>query len=150
MAPITLTLPSDYGYVLLAASSTFFINTLHAVLTSKARKASGIKYPVSYASNDVAEKDRKAYLFNCAQRAHNNFTENLTPFLGSLLISGLQYPRFAGALGGVWAFARVLFALGYTSKGPEGRMIGSAIGSLTDIVLKFTAVYTAVGLALQW
>ncbi|KAK4203231.1 hypothetical protein QBC40DRAFT_274861 [Triangularia verruculosa] len=150
MAPISITLPSDYSYVLLAASSTFFINTLHAVLTSKARKASGIKYPVSYAANDVAEKDRKAYLFNCAQRAHANFTENLTPFLGSLLISGLQYPRFAGAVGAVWAFGRVLFAFGYTTKGPEGRMIGSALGSLSDLVLKFTAAYTAVGYALQW
>ncbi|KAK0735608.1 hypothetical protein B0T21DRAFT_384419 [Apiosordaria backusii] len=150
MAPITLTLPSDYGYVLLAASSTFFINTLHVVLTSKARKASGIKYPVSYASNDLAEKDRKAYLFNCAQRAHNNFTENLTPFLGALLISGLQYPKFAASVGGVWAFARVLFAFGYTSKGPEGRLVGGALGSLSDIILKLTAAYTAVGFALQW
>lgn len=57
-----------------------------------------------------------------AQRAHANFTENLTPFLGALLVSGLQYPVFAASLGAVWTFGRVLFALGYTSSGPQGRL----------------------------
>ena len=58
-----------------------------------------------------------------AQRAHNNFTENLTPFLGALLISGLKYPVFAASLGGLWSVARALFAVGYTSKGPDGRIV---------------------------
>lgn len=57
-----------------------------------------------------------------AQRAHANFTENLTPFLGELLISGLRYPTFAASLGGLWVFARVIYAIGYTSKGPSGRV----------------------------
>lgn len=35
------------------------------VLTSKARKASGLKYPVPYASNELAEKSDVAYKFNC-------------------------------------------------------------------------------------
>ena len=55
----------DTSFVLLAATSTFFINSLHVVLTSNARKASGLKYPIPYASNDLAEKDSKAYKFNC-------------------------------------------------------------------------------------
>lgn len=54
------------SYVLAVATSTFFINTLHGLLTSKARKTSGIKYPVAYAANDVAEKDPKAFQFNCS------------------------------------------------------------------------------------
>lgn len=58
-----------------------------------------------------------------AQRAHNNYTENLTPFLGSLLIAGLKYPTFSASLGGAWAVSRVLFAVGYTSKGPGGRIV---------------------------
>lgn len=58
-----------------------------------------------------------------AQRAHANFTENLTPFLGALLISGIQYPLFAASLGAVWSAARVVFALGYTSSGPQGRVV---------------------------
>ena len=147
---MAITLPTEYGYVLFAASTTFFVNTLHSFLTSRARKAAGIKYPTSYASVELAEKDHNAYLFNCAQRAHNNFTENLTPFLGALLISGLKYPTQAAMLGFTWSAARVIFAVGYTSKGPQGRMVGSIMGSLTDFLLKLTAAYTALGYALQW
>lgn len=147
---MAITLPTEYGYVLFAASTTFFVNTLHGMLTSKARKASGIKYPTSYASAELAEKDHNAYLFNCAQRAHNNFTENLTPFLGALLISGLKYPVPSAVMGFVWSAARVVFAVGYTSKGPQGRLMGSILGSLTDAILKLTAAYTALGYALEW
>lgn len=39
----------------------------HGILTSVARKASGQKYPIAYASNDLAEKDPKAYKFNCGE-----------------------------------------------------------------------------------
>ncbi|KAK3904968.1 hypothetical protein C8A05DRAFT_31225 [Staphylotrichum tortipilum] len=147
---MAITLPNEYGYVLLAASSTFFVNTLHTMLTSSARKKSGIKYPNSYASAEQADKDPKAFAFNCAQRAHNNFTENLTPFLGALLISGLRYPVYAAGLGALWSAGRVMFALGYTSSGPQGRILGSALGALSDIVLKLAAAYTALGFALEW
>lgn len=59
--------PPHHRYVLAAAAGSFFVNTLHASLTSKARKASGIKYPIAYASNEVADKDPKAYAFNCGE-----------------------------------------------------------------------------------
>lgn len=51
--------------VLAAATSTFFINTLHFFLTGRARKAAKIAYPRSYASEEEAAKDPKAYAFNC-------------------------------------------------------------------------------------
>ncbi|KAJ3940185.1 uncharacterized protein N0V96_010196 [Colletotrichum fioriniae] len=63
--PLTLQVPDEYGYVLLVAASTFFINTTHVLLTSKYRKASGLVYPAPYASNEQADKDPKAYQFNC-------------------------------------------------------------------------------------
>ncbi|KAL2266326.1 hypothetical protein VTJ83DRAFT_5678 [Remersonia thermophila] len=145
-----ITLPNEYGYVLAAATSTFFINSLHFFLTGSARKAAKIAYPRSYATEEEAAKDPKAFAFNCAQRAHANFTENLTPFLGALLVAGLKYPVFAASLGGIWSTARVIFALGYTSKGPQGRLLGSSVGILTDLVLKFTAAYASVGFVLGW
>ncbi|EGS17315.1 glutathione S-transferase-like protein [Thermochaetoides thermophila DSM 1495] len=148
--PTVVTVPDEYGYVLLAATSTFFVNTLHAILTVTARKAAGQKYPIAYASNEVAEKDRKAYLFNCAQRAHANFTENLTPFLGALLIGGLKYPDAAAGLGATWSLCRAAYAIGYSKKGPEGRVIGGTIASLSDLILKFMALSAGVGLALGW
>ncbi|KAL5936087.1 hypothetical protein ACKVV7_000831 [Pyricularia oryzae] len=59
-AAITLTLPGDYGYVLLAAASSFFLQTYHMVLSAKARKESGLMYPIAYAESQVAAKDPKA------------------------------------------------------------------------------------------
>lgn len=62
-------MPNDSNdrYVLLAATSTFFLNTYHGILTSAGRKASGQKYPIAYASNELADKDPKAYAFNCGE-----------------------------------------------------------------------------------
>lgn len=124
-----------------AATSTFFVNTLHVFRTSKFRKASGVKYPAAYASAEEAAKNPLANTFNCgsffdldylsllltdafaAQRAHANFTENQTSFLGALLISGLHFPVAAAVLGGTWAAGRVVYLYGYTSSaGPSGRV----------------------------
>ncbi|KAI0881179.1 membrane-associated proteins in eicosanoid and glutathione metabolism [Annulohypoxylon maeteangense] len=136
--------PGEYGYVLTVAASSFFINTLHFVLTAKARKASGLGYPIPYASKEHAEKDPKAYAFNCAQRAHANYTENLTPFLGALLISGLYYPTASAALGATWVFGRFWYALGYTSFGPQGRLKGFTLSVISDTALKIMAVIAGV------
>jgi glutathione S-transferase len=38
---------------------------VHGLLTSSARKKAGIKYPNSYASAEQAEKDPRAFTFNC-------------------------------------------------------------------------------------
>ncbi|CCF47515.1 MAPEG family protein [Colletotrichum higginsianum] len=149
--PLTLQVPNEYGYVLLVAASTFFINTTHVLLTSKYRKASGLVYPAPYASNEQAAKDPKAYQFNCAQRAHANFTENQPSFLGALLISGLRYPVASAVLGAGWALSRVFYAFGYTSgAGPKGRIGGSAGSFLFDFALKFTAVYASVAMIMNW
>lgn len=97
-----------------------------------------------------------------AQRAHANYTENLTPFLGALLVAGIQHPVPAAALGGVWSVSRLLYLLGYTSDaGPKGRITyvallplqpwlvanfflssGFAGSALSDLVLKGIAAYT--------
>ncbi|KAF7558963.1 hypothetical protein G7046_g5197 [Stylonectria norvegica] len=145
---LTIEFPENYGFVLVAATSTFFVNTLHQYLTSKYRKASGLKYPIPYASNEDAAKDPKAYQFNCAQRAHGNFTENHTSFLGALLISGLRFPVPAAVLGAGWVLSRTYYAVGYASGGPAGRTRGSMGSFLFDTILKFTAAYAAVMFAL--
>lgn len=146
---MTITLPHEYGYVLLAATSTLFVNTLHSMFTSVARKKAGVKYPAAYASNEAAEKDPNVYVFNCAQKSHANFTENLTPFLGALLVSGLRYPVLAAALGAGWAACRAVYAWGYVKSGPGGRILGSALAGLIDISLKFMAIYTSVKFVLE-
>ncbi|KAI1654889.1 membrane-associated proteins in eicosanoid and glutathione metabolism [Daldinia decipiens] len=149
MASYALQVPSEYGYVLTVAASSFFINTLHFVLSGKARRESGLAYPIPYATQEQAAKDPKAYKFNCAQRAHSNFTENITPFLGALLISGLWFPTASAALGAGWVAGRTWYALGYTSYGPPGRTKGFAISILCDTVLKVMAVIAGVKLLPQ-
>lgn len=55
------------SYVLLAVSSTYFVNFYHSLLTATARKGAGVQYPNAYASDELAAKDPKAFKFNCGE-----------------------------------------------------------------------------------
>ncbi|KAL7794994.1 ER glutathione S transferase [Trichoderma ceciliae] len=146
--PFTLVLPDSYGLVLAAATSTFFVNSIHMMRTSKFRKESKVAYPNAYASHEQAEKDPAAYKFNCAQRAHANFVENQPSALGALLIAGLNFPLASAILGATWAFGRVLYLYGYTgSAGPKGRGSGAFLAGAADVALKFMAAYTSYVIA---
>ncbi|OAA66200.1 Membrane associated eicosanoid/glutathione metabolism-like domain protein [Cordyceps fumosorosea ARSEF 2679] len=141
--PVALEIPDQYSYVLAVATTTFFLNTVHMLRTSKFRKLARVPYPAPYASDEEVAKNPSASKFNCAQRAHANFTENLTPFLGSLLVAGVQHPVAAATLGGAWSFSRLIYLLGYTSDaGPKGRVVGFGLSALCDIILKGYAAYT--------
>jgi len=148
--PLTLYVPNEYGYVLLAGSSTFFVNFYQAYLVMKFRRASGIKYPNAYATLEQAEKDPKAFNFNCAQRAHGNFLETQPTVLGALLISGLRHPLVAAGLGAGWSASRVAYAVGYTSGDPRGRLVGSYASSAISILLAFLAAYTSATIILDY
>ncbi|POS77630.1 MAPEG family protein [Diaporthe helianthi] len=141
---VLLDISNDYGYVLVVAASTVFVNFWHGVQTGKARKASGIGYPNTYATAEQAEKDPAAFKLNCAQRSHANFTENLTPYLASLLIAGTRFPVPAAVMGAGWLASRVVYAVGYTRNGPSGRLAGSAGHNLLGFGLGLTACYTGV------
>jgi glutathione S-transferase len=54
-----------------------------------------------------------AYLFNCAQRAHANFTENHPSATAAMLIAGLRYPLPAAIMGAGWTLSRALYLAGY-------------------------------------
>lgn len=62
-------LTTTNSYTLTVAASSLLLNIYHMMLTSRARKGAGIAYPNAYASAEQAEKDPKAFKFNCAQRA---------------------------------------------------------------------------------
>ncbi|KAL2281441.1 hypothetical protein FJTKL_11607 [Diaporthe vaccinii] len=141
---VLLDISNDYGYVLLAAASTVFVNIWHGTQTVKARKASGIGYPNTYATDEQAKASPAAFQLNCAQRAHANFTENLTPFMATLLIAGTRYPVQAAVMGAGWLVSRIVYTAGYTSNGPKGRMAGSAGHYLFGLSLALTACYTSV------
>ncbi|KUI58877.1 Microsomal glutathione S-transferase 3 [Cytospora mali] len=140
---VVLEIPSDYGYVLLAAASSTFVNMWHSSRVSKFRYASGVAYPNAYASAEEAKEGTLAYRFNCAQRAHSNFTENLTPFLASLLIAGLRFPLVSAGLGFGWFVGRIMYTVGYVGSGPKGRVAGAIVHNLCNLALSFTGAYAA-------
>lgn len=66
-----------------------------------------------------AETAKARYIFNCAQRAHGQFTEHYPVVLSSLLIAGLRYPITSAVLGMGWTVFRVIFAKGYVKVDKE-------------------------------
>ncbi|KAJ6789495.1 hypothetical protein PWT90_00296 [Aphanocladium album] len=137
-----ITLPERYPFVLAAAMSTFFLNSFHAIRTANLREASGVEYPSAYATQEQAVENPQAFRFNCAQRAHANFTENLTPFLGALFAAGLRFPTASAVLGAAWVTGRTVYLIGYTSgAGPKGRRPGHVVAFFADVALKFMAAY---------
>jgi hypothetical protein len=69
--------------------------------------------------------------FNNAQRAHYNLVEVSGPALASCITAGLYQPIIAGSLGISFALGRVIYSMGYNSKGASGRMAGAIMGSLS-------------------
>ncbi|KAF2101124.1 membrane-associated proteins in eicosanoid and glutathione metabolism [Rhizodiscina lignyota] len=132
---LSITLPKEYGYVLLTATATFFVSTWHGMRVAPFRKAAKMPYPNAYATTsdidkaDSEERKKAMYLFNCAQRAHANFMENYNSTLPAILIAGLKFPLTSAAVGAVWTVCRVLYARGYTRADKEqgkGRYAGMA------------------------
>ena len=62
--------------------------------------------------------------FNVGQRIHYHYLESVTSVICWLLIAGLLYPWVAVAFGGAYIVGRIIFHLGYSMKGPKGRVIG--------------------------
>jgi len=131
-AMISIDVPADYKWVLLALVGVFFANQYLVVGVMQARKKYGVKYPNLYAP--PGHKNEEA--FNCAQRAHQNTVESQALFLVELVIVGLFYPLFAATCGALYSVGRILYGYGYATKGPDGRLIGSLISHLGDLPLQ--------------
>ena len=129
---ISIDVPADYKWVLLALVGVFFANQYLVIGVMQARKKYGVKYPNLYAP--PGHKNEEA--FNCAQRAHQNTVEGMAMFLVELVIVGLFYPLFAASCGGLWSVGRILYGYGYAKNGPDGRLIGSLISHLGDLPLQ--------------
>ncbi|PQE21653.1 glutathione S-transferase protein [Rutstroemia sp. NJR-2017a WRK4] len=115
----TITLDPNYGYVILAATSTFFLSTVHGFNTGAYRKAAKVDYPAAYAPS--SRTDAEAHRFNCAQRSHSNYTENHVSAVLPLLIAGTKFPLTAAAMGGAWTVSRYMYMRGYSQGGEGGK-----------------------------
>jgi len=133
----TIVIPKEYGYVLFVTATSYIVCVWHGLRVGGFRKPAGIAYPNAYASAEAIaaatpDKKQALYLFNCAQRAHQNFLENYPIALTGMLLSGLRYPVAAAATGALWTVSRLFYAVGYTDKTKQegkGRYSGR-VGSL--------------------
>lgn len=87
------------------------------------------------------------YTFNSAQRAHQNFVEAIASTLLVVVFAGLYYPVPAACLGLAIIIGRLVYAIGYASKGPQGRVVGvilSNIGFLGCFGLSITSAVNMI------
>ncbi|KAH6668807.1 hypothetical protein B0J14DRAFT_150928 [Halenospora varia] len=145
----SFTVDPNYGYVLIAATSTFLMNFVHISNTGKYRKTAKVPYPLTYAPAD--RTDEAAHKFNCAQRSHANFIENQVSALGALLIAGLRYPVTAAAMGAGWTVMRYVYMVGYSQGGEQGKGRYKGIAFwLFQLGLLGMSGYTGAALVMGW
>ncbi|KAK2743063.1 hypothetical protein FQN57_005019 [Myotisia sp. PD_48] len=130
IAKMMLQIPDNYGPILaIAAGAIPFASIVHGIFVGKMRKAAKIAYPTTYATVEQCKADPNAYRFNCAQRAHQNYLENMSLAMISTLVAGLRYPTATALVSGAWLAMRGLFAYGYVySNKPQGK--GRYLGGL--------------------
>ena len=83
------------------------------------------------------------YEFNCSERAHQNFVEQLPIILIFLILGSFFLPRFALYTGYLVAVSRPLYALAYIVKGPDLRFV-NALANLSTYALGIGAFVEAL------
>ena len=84
---VAMSLPADYGYVIMTGVGAIFMVMWKGIRVGKARKEHGVQYPDMYSpDNKVILKTIEisilyTQVFNCIQRAHQNTLENLPQFM---------------------------------------------------------------------
>ena len=140
---VVLNIPSEYGYVMLVASSAVAVNFMQIIKIGQMRKKLGIKYPVM-----TSDKHPE---FNCTQRAHQNTLELLPFFYTGLFVGGLRHPIGAAALGACFIGGRIIYSMGYWTGDAERRTPGALL-SMPVVFFGLTglAVSTAAGVLGWW
>jgi len=141
MTAYTLTIPSDYGYVLGVAVLTAALQTWHGLRCGPFRKAAKVSHPGGLVPASEAAESNEKYLYNCAVRAHMNYLENQPSTVIMMLIAGLAYPVSSAGLGAAWCVARVMYAVGYTDGKPRGtgREVGTWFFAPQAVLLLMSA-----------
>lgn len=108
---VVIEVPSEYGWVILGAGIGNFVTGQYmAGAIMSARKKFDVKYPNLYATPGY---HKKADDFNRYQRGHQNYIENIGPYVTLAMLGGLKYP-IANAIGSVlYMVGSVLYLKGY-------------------------------------
>eukprot|EP00884_Botryococcus_braunii_P002283 jgi/Botrbrau1/12055/Bobra.0295s0010.1 len=134
----------DQGAVFAAVGVLGIINQWMSFQVIAARKKYNVPYPRLYAEGASAEAES----FNCVQRGHQNFLENLPLFLGMQLLLASIYPRTAAGLIVLWAVGRVVYFLGYAKGDPNKRLPGAVVSSLTQLGSYFAVIFLGLRAAI--
>lgn len=112
MSGTTITVPENYGYVILSTVVLpwFVSNVVMAAKVMKARKKCDVKYPNLYATPG---QHKYADDFNRVQRGHQKIFESLTHFTIMSLIGGLKHPVVCSVGGVFYCLGNFLFQKGY-------------------------------------
>ena len=88
--------------------------------------------------------------FNVAQRIHYHYLESVTSVICWILIAGLVYPEVTIALGGGFFLGRVLFHIGYSVKGPQGRSLGFLLQLACSVALGVFSFISSIRLGVNY
>ena len=84
---VAVQLQQEHGYVMLVVVGSFLLNIWQMMKVGGARKKFNVLYPKMYSE----DKEH----FNCYQRAHQNYLENVPLFLALLTLSSLFKPLYS-------------------------------------------------------
>ncbi|OMJ13310.1 Microsomal glutathione S-transferase 3, partial [Smittium culicis] len=110
------------------------------------------KYKVDYpdmGSGRFSAKlsDKEWAEFNNIMRVHQNYVEQLPLAILSVLVNGLFNPIQSAIAGEVYIIGRFIYAYGYKSHGPKGRMTGAMITILAilfNVGSSFVGIYNTL------
>lgn len=120
-----MNLDPNFGYVVLSvvAVGLHYASTMRYVM--KARRKYKIEYPDMGCGRYAARLEKDQWVdFNNAQRVHYNYLEELPSVYAMIFVSGLLKPRATAWLTAVYIIGRQIYATGYMSYGPKGRIPG--------------------------
>ncbi|KAM7541042.1 hypothetical protein Aperf_G00000038934 [Anoplocephala perfoliata] len=126
-------LPRYYGGVILVGFGSFAMHMFLAKRVIDARRQIDFPAPNMYHPTNAE--------FNCIQRAHQNYLENLPLFLSGIFIGGLFCPVSASILGAIYLAGRIGYYKGYTSGDPLKRKRGGFSFLAFGLLMLMNAFY---------
>ncbi|EIW86911.1 membrane-associated proteins in eicosanoid and glutathione metabolism [Coniophora puteana RWD-64-598 SS2] len=138
----------SFGYIMIPFMTLCWVLAWQTCLVEYKRKMAGVQYPQMYAEKAEADNSKTAYVFNCANRAHQNTLEVLPVILMSTIIMGIDHPVVAAMLCEIFALSRVFYTLGYM-KEPLKRVRGARVSSLATLGLLLGATKTSLNFVLN-
>ncbi|KAF9091582.1 Microsomal glutathione S-transferase 3 [Mortierella sp. AM989] len=120
----TITILPEFGYTVAVAVASSALVFFFGARVTKYRSIAKVPLPYEYADPNDCKDDHQKYIFNCYQRVHQNTLEGFSGYLATLLLSGINYPIPAAALGLVWILGRIFYFYGYTTGNPSSRHMG--------------------------